>query len=503
MSFETALKSASKRPYDSNGMEQLSEAALNEGEEERVLPLVERALQECPTARLWQWKGLLERSIDEHQRALESFAVAVRLDSSDVSIAHGHARVAMEAGLDAQDLYQRARALAPRNGALIIGLAAARAAVGNGKRGAAEIEAALEGSPLWLEGHRQLAQLAATLGRAGDATASLERALKQLPKAMPLWEELLNLQLRRGAYGSLNDIVERAEGSGVESPEFSIYKGIHAAEFDGQTYPPALFGDAPASADAALGKWRIRHLLRVGAIEAALPLIDHELRRDQAADLWAYAGIAWRLAGDPRSEWLEADSRLVSVIDLPELGFPIETVAATLRSLHVSRGEYLDQSVRGGTQTDGPLFSRIDPVIRELRRAVVAAVADHAAQLPPSDPDHPTLRDRRDRRVRFAGSWSVRLHSGGRHANHVHPQGWISSALYLALPSRQSGEACDSGWLALGQPDELLGVELPPSRKVEPKLGRLVLFPSWMWHGTGAFAEGERLSVAFDVASPI
>ena len=43
-------------------------------------------------------------------------------------------------------------------------------------------------------------------------------------------------------------------------------------------------------------------------------------------------------------------------------------------------------------------------------------------------------------------------------------------------------------------------VDLPPFRTVEPKPGRLALFPSYMWHGTRPFGEGERLTVAFDVA---
>jgi uncharacterized protein (TIGR02466 family) len=110
---------------------------------------------------------------------------------------------------------------------------------------------------------------------------------------------------------------------------------------------------------------------------------------------------------------------------------------------------------------------------------------------------------RRDRRIRFSGSWSVRLRGGGRHANHVHPQGWISSALYISLPPRTSSDAEDAGCLLLGEPQEQLGVDSPPWRKIEPKRGQLVLFPSWMWHGTRPFTEGERLTVAFDVRPPI
>jgi hypothetical protein len=39
-------------------------------------------------------------------------------------------------------------------------------------------------------------------------------------------------------------------------------------------------------------------------------------------------------------------------------------------------------------------------------------------------------------------------------------------------------------------------------KEIEPKPGRLVLFPSYFWHGTRPFAAGERLSVAFDVQQP-
>ena len=75
-------------------------------------------------------------------------------------------------------------------------------------------------------------------------------------------------------------------------------------------------------------------------------------------------------------------------------------------------------------------------------------------------------------------------------------------ALYVALPEKRPGDAPEAGWLTLGEPQAALGLDLPPTRMVEPVAGRLVLFPSWMWHGTRPFVEGERLTVAFDVAPP-
>ena len=38
-----------------------------------------------------------------------------------------------------------------------------------------------------------------------------------------------------------------------------------------------------------------------------------------------------------------------------------------------------------------------------------------------------------------------------------------------------------------------------PLHLIAPRPGRLVLFPSFLHHGTRAFAAGERLTVAFDV----
>ena len=78
--------------------------------------------------------------------------------------------------------------------------------------------------------------------------------------------------------------------------------------------------------------------------------------------------------------------------------------------------------------------------------------------------------------------------------------GWFSSALYIVLPPDLGRE--QAGWLTLGEPPPELGLGLAPARLIEPKPGRLALFPSTMWHGTKPFAEGERMTVAFDVAVP-
>lgn len=215
---------------------------------------------------------------------------------------------------------------------------------------------------------------------------------------------------------------------------------------------------------------------------------------------WPYATIIWRVKGDPRWEWLEGGERFVGIYDIADRLPPLDTLADTLRRLHTLQGQPLDQSLRGGTQTDGDIFMRIDPVLVQLRDAVRATVEEHVARFPAHDERHPLLGPPRSP-ITFAGSWSVRLHSQGFHANHVHPAGWISSALYVALPPDLGRE--EAGYLTLGNPSAPhFEIDLPPFRTVEPKPGRLVLFPSYTFHGTKPFAEGERLTVAFDVARP-
>ena len=112
---------------------------------------------------------------------------------------------------------------------------------------------------------------------------------------------------------------------------------------------------------------------------------------------------------------------------------------------------------------------------------------------------HP-LFGRRSTGYRLSGCWTVRLTGeGGKHVDHVHPQGWISSAYYAAVPPQLASDEQRGGWLSFGQPPYPIP-GMGPLGWVAPKVGKLALFPSYQWHGVKPFAgEGERISIAFDV----
>ena len=93
----------------------------------------------------------------------------------------------------------------------------------------------------------------------------------------------------------------------------------------------------------------------------------------------------------------------------------------------------------------------------------------------------------------------MRLKPGGFHVNHVHDKGWISSAYYVELPPETTQGASQEGWIKFGEPPWALD-GCGPEKVVQPRVGMLVLFPSYMLHGTIPFAHGpERLTAAFDV----
>ena len=132
-------------------------------------------------------------------------------------------------------------------------------------------------------------------------------------------------------------------------------------------------------------------------------------------------------------------------------------------------------------------------------RAAVSTAAAQAVEKLGDDPDHPFL-SRKANKYRFSGSWSVNLKPGrGHHVPHYHSEGWMSSAYYARLPqaTRDAQERHD-GWIEFGRPPDVFNLDLEPRRVIQPIEGRLVLFPSYMWHGTIPFSEGERLTAACD-----
>ncbi len=490
-----------RAPGDADSAFAAAIAALNAGREEEGLKLLEPAQRAFPRdARLWQATGLLHRSLEELGPAVEAFDKAATLAPLDALIAHGRARAALEAGLPSVRLFDRAYQLAPLDGHLLLGLAAARFADLGPQPAIEGVDEQLLKHPGWIAGHALIARLRYMSGERERFTESIERAIASAPRDLNLWRELISTLMHADRYDEALAAIDKGRAAAGPNVIFDANEAVCYAEKGELETAERLFAPLDSLADITLTVRRIRHLLRSGRPAQAAAMAEPLLKTANASLVAPYLSTAWRMTGDRRRQWLDGDERLVGIYDLGDQLPSLFALADRLRSLHIATGQPLEQSVRGGTQTDGALFARIEPEIRALRKAIVGAVERHVAQLPPPDPRHPVLGRPRHGRVRFSGSWSVRLAGSGHHANHIHPAGWFSSAFYVALPGEEERGPPPAGWLALGEPQAELGLGLPPTRLIGPKPGRLVLFPSTMWHGTRPFAAGERLTVAFDVA---
>ena len=219
-------------------------------------------------------------------------------------------------------------------------------------------------------------------------------------------------------------------------------------------------------------------------------------------------GTAFRLMEDERDERLNGYDSLIQSFELeaPDGFSSMEDFNAELNAwldrVHPKTREYLNQSLRGGTQTPDQIFGRGHELVEKIRGRIDEAVARYIAGLK-DDEKHPFL-SRRARDFRYSGSWSSRLRDCGFHVNHIHPQGWISSCYYVAVPKAVEDENERQGWIKFGEPALEVALKDPIRRAIQPRPGRLVLFPSYMWHGTVPFRDAQaRTTIAFDVVPKI
>ena len=243
--------------------------------------------------------------------------------------------------------------------------------------------------------------------------------------------------------------------------------------------------------------------LCAGATEESLPVVEKFRVRKPRDQRWiAYRLDIARLCGEEEyASWFDP-ARVVSVIDLPPPpGFATteEFHTALIPALHARHRQHnhpLDQSLRHGTQTSRNLLVNPGPEISALLQSFQQAIANTQAGMG-RDAAHP-LEARNHSPAKILGCWSVKLRRQGFHVNHIHPEGWLSSAYYASVPAEVDDDTRRSGWLKFGEP-RFAVPRLAPFLEVQPKPGRLVLFPSYLWHGTNALREdAPRMSVAFD-----
>lgn len=439
---------------------------------------------------------------------------------------------------ESEAAYQRALALAPQHIAAHHNLGALLSYVERAEEALASLDRArslgLNAAELHINRGRALAQLY----RLDEAERAYAQAVALQPRNVSAQSNLANLRHMRGdpAFGrdfasaarqfpgelglqfGYTELLRRAgDWPGAESVLRALLAGPGAAP-EIRTALATLLHETGRLAEAesealaaAMSRPQnpklIENLIAVelarGKPDAALPFIRTERQRRPHDPRWlTYEGMAARLTGDPLYGRLYDYQRLVRVYELqPPAGWgsmeELNTaLRETLRARHVFATHPLDQSLRNGSQTARDLLAERDPAIQALLTAFAGPIDSYCAAIGAA-PDHP-LSARNRGAARLHGCWSIELRRDGFHVNHFHPEGWLSSAYYVSVPDEVADTRSRSGWLKFGEP-RLPVPGLDADHFVQPRPGRLVLFPSYMWHGTNAISGVQpRLTVAFD-----
>jgi len=243
--------------------------------------------------------------------------------------------------------------------------------------------------------------------------------------------------------------------------------------------------------------------LMAGKPEAALKAAQTALPRNPSDQYWiAIFANALRALGKDYQSILDYEA-LVRVYDidapaeydsLPEF---MSALNEALDQLHSRNYRPIGQSAKDGTQTSFDLRFAPNRVIQDFFQSMEYPIMDYLKAVG-QDQDHPLLRHNKGG-YRLSEAWSVRQMGGGAHKNHLHNNSWLSATFFVDVPKKVSSEKTKKGWLKFGEPP-FTAPGLEAEHFVAPKIGRLVLFPSYMWHGTVEFPKNQsRLSLSFNI----
>ncbi len=354
------------------------------------------------------------------------------------------------------------------------------------------------------EAHRELAQLRFMRGDpnfARDAAAAAAAHRDDPRLSLTVADILRRSRSLSGAEVMLRDLLERH--GALPEARTALATVLHEMGRLNEAEIEALAAAKARPLNDTIAETLVVIRLALGRPDQVVRFIEAQRRRLPFDQRWiAHQAAAARLRGDTLYRDLYDYNRLVRVYELePPPGWSTlsefnDALTAVLTERHVFAMHPLSQSLRHGSQTARSLLQDPNPVIQAALRAFAAPIARYQQSIG-NDVAHPLTARNRDPAV-LRGCWSAQLRRAGFHVNHIHPRGWISSAYYASVPEEADEATLKRGWLKFGETPMRLPDDAP-EHFVQPKAGRLALFPSYMWHGTNPIhSDTPRTTIAFD-----
>ena len=460
-------------------------------------------------ARVFEALSIVLRETDDRPGSIASARQAVSLAVKSFSAHYqlGQAHMGMGEFAAAASAYQNAVALNPKSDVAWIGLGHALRGKGQSAESKSAYQHAVDLNPGNADAHRLYNEMVWQTGDVPRYLQSFGVALKSRPNdhllRLTYANELLNISQHEQASVELEHALRDAPRNAGALEAMARAKSL-ASDYESAEHFHAL-ALAEAPENPLFFRSFAETLLKSRKHQKAHEITSQGLKRfPYEQGILALHTTSQRLIGDDNfARWADYLSiAKVMKIEPPPGYADVETfcsdLSVLLEGLHTTKAHPTDQTLRGGTQTFGALFQNQAPILQQFVVQLRKSITQFISEMP-DDRTHPLFK-RASRDFAFAGSWSVRLSTGGFHTNHFHPDGWISSAFYVNVPDAVSTLGNNDGWLKFGETSLELGDREVIHRVVQPKVGHLALFPSYFWHGTVPFESASpRITIAFDV----
>ncbi|MGF7154854.1 tetratricopeptide repeat protein [Novosphingobium gossypii] len=464
-------------------------------------PLVARLLSTRPgDADALTLSGIVAQRTGNLEEAVRAFGQACAADPQDAGRRQNLGVALKNAGAyeDALKAFDTALELRPGHAGTLANLGSCLIAA---ERPAEALEV-LAGAGDSADALNNMGVALARLGRHGEAVAQYRRSLALRPGHLDTALNLVDALAASGNRAEALDLagqILRAQPRNMRAANQTGLLREQAGDHHGAAAALAAAFDG-AAPNHALGVNLARTLIRAGRPEEALAVCQTliDTQPGVTTPLALLLAALERLGRTEERDRLMSLDRFVTVHDIDAVpGFASRDAFDTelVRELRAHPSLTFEPEglvTRQGRQS-GDLAGAVTPALRalgDLARSHLRAVRSRLAGEPA---DHPFLRAMpQDWSLTL---WGTILRPGGKVGAHIHAPNWLSGVYYPAF----DGPDTDEGAFAIG----LLPQELGAGGSAvvhRPRAGRMILFPSYLWHATLPFGgERERVSFAFDL----
>ena len=356
-------------------------------------------------------------------------------------------------------------------------------------------ERAIKIKPDFAEAHNNLGNLLKEIGQIDEAILSYKRALKIKPDFQVVFGNLAGVLIDLGRADEADEFFVKARGDNKDYEQgVLLMKKKYFTEAI-ESFEASRFLDwqekvlecCYRNKDFNRFKEKISDIKHKNNLPFLATLSAHYAQNFKAPDPYNFCPSPLKFVHHEQiPELMENDQKLIK-----ELVNDINNADIFQKY----QGSFNGSS---GQQSSGHLFRRPEKSFAKLSDALIKSIKKYYLQY--QNEGNEFIRSF-PLSISFDNAWYVKMQSGGYLTAHTHEKGWISGAVYLAIP-KENGPNGQEGAIELSTD----GGDYPrlhdefEKKVILPNRGDVIFFPSSVFHRTIPFSSNEeRICIAFDI----